>query len=157
MARGTAPSTTLLLTGNGPLPASFYLSVYRPEDDQREQAIATRRLEVAPDQSAVIDLEIEAPEPEAPPSPKATEVIKNVARIPVAPPTLDAYLRDNHLETIADIRRAGGLHRQEDWSKEDTDVAEILESYANLSVLSSDEVENQKLIDKNFPQHSGDF
>jgi hypothetical protein len=135
--------------GEDPTQRPFHLEIFLPEDDQREQPFATVDVEVPPGLDVVIDLEIEVPEPEEPPSP-AIEEVMDVARIPDRPPALNAYLQEHHLETIADIRRAGGLPRQADWSEADTAVAEILESHANLSILPSPVGINQELINSGF-------
>jgi hypothetical protein len=135
--------------GEDPTQRPFHLEIFLPEDNQREQPFATVDVEVPPGLDVVIDLEIEVPEPEEPPSP-AIEEVMDVARIPDRPPALNAYLQEHHLETIADIRRAGGLPRQADWSEADTAVAEILESHANLSILPSPVGLNQELINSGF-------
>jgi hypothetical protein len=135
--------------GVDPTPRPFHLELFMPDDDQREQPFATVDVEVPPGLDVVIDLEIEIPEPEEPPSP-AIEEVMDVARIPDRPPALNAYLQKKHLETIADIRRTGGLPRQDDWTEADTAMAEILESHANLSILPSPVGLNQELINSGF-------
>ncbi|MGK7905772.1 MAG: neuraminidase-like domain-containing protein [Synechococcus sp.] len=136
--------------GEDPTPRPFHLAIFMPDDDRREHAFATVDREVPPGLDVVIDQNIEVPEPEEPPSERIEEVVKLNDWEPAEGSNLAAHLNANNLATIADIRRAGSLPREDDWSEADTAMAEILESHANLSILPSPVGLNQELINSGF-------
>ncbi|WP_346294111.1 neuraminidase-like domain-containing protein [Sphaerothrix gracilis] len=85
--------------------------------------------------------------PAAPdPSPAVAEV-QNTLNLDLSP-ALQDFLSQRNLQTLADIRTAGGLQNQ-DGVPDDSAVA-ALDAHANLNVLSEDIQRNQILIDRSF-------
>lgn len=71
-------------------------------------------------------------------------------------PELSAYLSNNNISRLEDIRKIGGLFAQADLPSGVEDVAARLDAHASLELLKSDKVEsiylveNAKLINKGF-------
>lgn len=107
--------------------------------NSNEQEICVKVTTIA-EQSSPQELRIEFPE-----LPDSSAEMSELA----LPASLVTRLRQNRIETVADLRRAGGVHRLAGLDPEDPKVKR-LEAHVRLSTISSDANLNTTLIEKGF-------
>ena len=122
------------------------LSILNADNETIHQA----ELDVTPDQTELPDLKIP---PEVLPKP-AIRPVREVAdslRLEL-PAALTSLLTTHKIESIEDIRRAGGLRRLLEAStlSADSPAVKALEAQANLSLLKTSVTDNAHLVEKGF-------
>jgi hypothetical protein len=132
-------------TDKAPESRRLRLIVNTPAGDQiHEQEIAAKT-----SGTEIIDIIVTLPEAVEPPSPAIGELSEQLdLQIPDA---LNQFLKERKINTLADIRRSGGLSRMEDLPlTPDNPVIATLEAHANLSVVSSDVAANAALVKQGY-------
>lgn len=120
---------------------AFRLEIATPAGDTFHETDIT--LPIGQTDPVIVPVSVPA-EPD--PSPTVNELTNSLG-LELSPP-LKRFLRERNLNTLADIRTAGGLQFLEG-APDDLAVA-TLDAHANLDVLSTDSEQNQMLIDRRY-------
>ncbi len=114
-----------------------------------EEEIHQIEVQVASDQTEIVDVSIPIPVIPEPPSP-ALEQLNETLQLEL-PRELLIRLEEEKILTVDDIRKAGGISAFENLPVvTDHPAVRTLEAHANLSVLSADTVLNEALIKNGF-------
>ena len=125
------------------------LQIIQPQGD----ALSPQEVQVSLPQESPIRVIIPKPEPVKPTLPGSEIKLENLngALGESIPEALLEKLQSESINTLADIRTAGGLSRIQNLPvSNDSPLVKSLEAQANLSILSGDLEQNRKLINAGF-------
>jgi hypothetical protein len=117
--------------------------------DSEGEEIERTEVAIAPDRVEEVDVAIAVPQAPKIPSPQLQELNLNLNLH--LPPELLSRLQAEKIQTIDDVRQAGGISQMENLPvAANHEAVRILEGHANLSVLSADLQLNETLIESGF-------